>query len=139
MEWESTLGENIMYGGDTPIEAVLSLAIDDGVAGRGHRVNIFKKDFYLTGVATAMHKQYRSETVTTFVGLNEPDASYVAPTITVPKTATEYKDYAVWDTASTCGGGAGNSTDTNSTTTFANSNMVFTPLLVLASVLLTTL
>ena len=31
-DWESALGENIMYGGDTPIEAVLSLAIDDGVA-----------------------------------------------------------------------------------------------------------
>ena len=114
-DWESALGENIMYGGDTPIEAVLSLAIDDGVAGRGHRVNIFKKDFYLTGVATAMHKQYRSETVTTFAGLNAPDASYVAPTITVPKTAAEYKDYAVWETA--CGEVTG---DTNSTSTFAN-------------------
>ena len=59
LKWESTIGENIMYGGDTPLEAILSLAIDDGVAGRGHRVNIFKDNFYYTGVATAAHKQYR--------------------------------------------------------------------------------
>ena len=140
MEWESTLGENIMYGGDTPIEAVLSLAIDDGVPSRGHRDNIFKKDFYLTGVATAMHQQYRSETVTTFAGLWTPDTSYVAPTISVPKKAAEYKDYAVWDSASTCGGVAGELAETNwNNATFANSNMVITPLLVLASVLLSTL
>ena len=93
-----------MYGGDTPLEAILSLAIDDGVAGRGHRVNIFKGDFYYTGVDTAAHKSYRQETVTTFSGKFEaPSPPYDAPKIDVPKTAADYKDYAKFDTPSTCG------------------------------------
>ena len=41
MEWEATIGENVMYGAGTPLEAVLSLAIDDGLRSRGHRRNIF--------------------------------------------------------------------------------------------------
>jgi uncharacterized protein YkwD len=109
MNWESTIGENIMYGGDTPLEAVLSLAIDDGVPSRGHRVNIFKPEFYFTGVASEMHKSFRSETVTTFSGANTPDTSYVAPTITVPATAAAYTDYSTWNKASPCGDGADDS------------------------------
>ena len=41
MTWEATIGENAMYGADTPLEAVVQLAIDDGNMGRGHRRNIF--------------------------------------------------------------------------------------------------
>ena len=87
MEWESTLGENIMYGGDTPLEAILGLAIDDGVPSRGHRDNIFNKDFYHTGVATAMHSTFRSGTVTTFAGSYKPDMSYSSPMLGMPNDA----------------------------------------------------
>lgn len=79
MEWEATLGENIMYGGDTPLEAILSLAIDDGVPSRGHRDNIFNGDFWHTGVAVHSHTNYGHETVTTFSGSYNPDKGYVAP------------------------------------------------------------
>lgn len=91
-----------MYGGDTPLEALLTLAIDDGVPGRGHRLNIFKTQYYYTGVATEMHNITKSETVSTFSGAIKPDTSYSAPTITVPESAATYKNYATWDTPSTC-------------------------------------
>jgi len=55
MSWESTIGENIMYNSMSPLEAVLNLAIDDNYPSRGHRDNIFKTNFYYTGVGTAMH------------------------------------------------------------------------------------
>lgn len=56
LDWEATIGENIVYGVGTPLEALLNLAIDDGVSSRGHRTNIFQKNFYYTGMATEMHK-----------------------------------------------------------------------------------
>lgn len=85
------MGENIMYGGDTPLEAILSLAIDDGVKSRGHRENMFNPDFYYTGCGTDMHAAFRITTVTTFTGMFTPDTSYKMPPVTVPKTFDEYK------------------------------------------------
>ena len=67
-EWEATIGENIMYRSGSPLMAVLNLAIDDGVASRGHRTNIFKDSFYYTGAGTEPHKIYESETVVTYSG-----------------------------------------------------------------------
>ena len=84
MEWEATIGENIMYGGDSPMEALLSLAIDDGVPSRGHRDNIFSKEYYYTGVANAYHSQFGHETVTTFSGAWTPDTSYKSPATFIP-------------------------------------------------------
>ena len=52
-------------------------------------------------MATEEHKKYRSGTVTTFSGANTPDDSYEAPTITVPATAAEYKDYNTWEKGAT--------------------------------------
>ena len=46
MEWEATIGKNIMYGGETPLEALLSLVVDDGDANREHRNNIFSTDYF---------------------------------------------------------------------------------------------
>ena len=112
MDWEATIGENIMYGGDTPLEAILGLAIDDGVSSRGHRVNIFKSEYFYTGAATEMHSVYRSGTVTTFAGMWTADTTYVAPTITVPETAASYSNYSVWDVPSSCD----NSTDSGNGT-----------------------
>lgn len=85
MTWEATIAENIMYNSMTPLEAILNLCIDDGVANRGHRSNIFKTNVYYTGVATAMHASYTSETVTTFAGAWTPPP-YTSPDITVPNT-----------------------------------------------------
>ena len=101
MRWEKTIGENIMYNSMTPLEAVLNLCIDDGVSSRGHRTNIFKSNFYYTGVATNMHATLTSETVTTFTG-SWITPSYTAPTIAVPQSVAAYTDYASWDTPSQC-------------------------------------
>jgi len=38
---EGTSGENIAYGLSSPERVIMQLAIDDGVASRGHRANIF--------------------------------------------------------------------------------------------------
>ena len=57
--WWETIGENIQYGVKTGDEVVLQLFIDDGVPGRGHRVNLLKPEFKLAGVACGPHKKWR--------------------------------------------------------------------------------
>jgi len=39
------LGENLSYGVMSPRDAILTLAIDDGVKTRGHRLNLLMPDF----------------------------------------------------------------------------------------------
>ena len=90
-----------MYNSMSPLEALLNLCIDDGVPGRGHRVNIFKTTYYYTGVATAMHSVYTSETVTTFAGAWTAP-TYTSPDITVPRTMAAYTGFAAWDSPSAC-------------------------------------
>lgn len=94
---EIMIGENIMYGSQSPLEALISLCIDDGIPNRGHRANIFQTQFYQTGVGTDMHSVYSSQTVTTFMGSNTPDTTYIAPSISVPTTVMGYTGYSSWD------------------------------------------
>ena len=49
-------GENLSFYSETALEVILSLIIDDGVANRGHRENIFKADHGFCGVYTGDHK-----------------------------------------------------------------------------------
>ena len=58
--------ENIAYGLDTGREIVCGLLIDDGVPGRGHRVNILQKDFTQTAASFGPHPGYRVVCVITF-------------------------------------------------------------------------
>jgi len=58
--WMGSISENIDYGADTAREVMISLIVDDGVPGRGHRTNIFKRGTRFTGVACGSHLRYGS-------------------------------------------------------------------------------
>jgi uncharacterized protein YkwD len=66
--WASTIGENIAYGTTGGKDIVLQLIIDDGVASRGHRTNIFKPEFLIVGSWTSTHGTYGTETVMDYAG-----------------------------------------------------------------------
>lgn len=54
------IGENISYGPFAAADHVLNLIVDDGVANRGHRTNIYKADYLVTGASCGPHNsQYR--------------------------------------------------------------------------------
>ena len=48
------------------MDVIMQLVIDDGVQGRGHRVNLFKPDFMVTGNYSGQHSQYETMTCCTF-------------------------------------------------------------------------
>lgn len=64
--WKSRIAENIGYGPYTARLMVMELIIDDGVPGRGHRKNIFTRDFAVAGVACGPHPRYRNMCVMEF-------------------------------------------------------------------------
>jgi len=66
--WQTTIGENIAYGTTGGKDIVLQLIIDDVVASRGHRTNIFKPEFNILGSWTSGHLTYSSETVIDYAG-----------------------------------------------------------------------
>jgi hypothetical protein len=67
-KWVRKAAENIAYGSDDPREIVMRLLIDDGIASRGHRQNIFDDDFYAAGVSFGYHDQFETMTVIIFAG-----------------------------------------------------------------------
>ncbi len=66
--WKKTVGENIAYGQSRARDLVISLLVDDGVPGRGHRQNIFNRDFRVVGVACGPHAIYGTMCVIIFAG-----------------------------------------------------------------------
>jgi len=66
--WYKVIGENIAYGGKYARQVIIYLLIDDGVNGRGHRINMLNPDFKITGIASGKHPVYGSMFVMDFAG-----------------------------------------------------------------------
>jgi len=58
--------ENCSYGYEEAVEIVITLLIDEGVEGVGHRNNILNPGFNSVGVAIYPHKTYRTNCVINF-------------------------------------------------------------------------
>ena len=54
-------------GSDHAKEVIMSLMVDDGVADRGHRLNIMEENFNLVGIAVGPHKELGTVIVMVFV------------------------------------------------------------------------
>lgn len=67
-KWLRSAGENISYGNDVGRDVVIQLIVDDGVAGRGHRKNIYNPAFGVVGIACGAHKTFGTMCVQTFAG-----------------------------------------------------------------------
>lgn len=66
--WSGVCGENVAYGQLTARDVVVALIVDDGVANRGHRKNIFDGSFNFAGAASGPHAKYRSVCNVNFAG-----------------------------------------------------------------------
>ena len=67
-DWQVTIGENISYGAESGVEVVRQLLIDDGVPGRGHRLNLLNPKFRVMGVDCGPHLNYGVMCVMTYAG-----------------------------------------------------------------------
>lgn len=70
---ENVLGECISFGHNEARQIVLTLIIDDGVANRGHRRNIYNGDFRLAGIACGQHQTFKNMCVIDFAGAYKED------------------------------------------------------------------
>ena len=66
--WAGLAAENISYGYRTPRQVVQQLIVDSGVPGRGHRQNLFGRNYQSAGVACGRHRAYGSMCVIDFAG-----------------------------------------------------------------------
>jgi uncharacterized protein YkwD len=58
VDLQGKIGENICYGPDEARLVVMDLIIDDAVANRGHRKNIFSRAFDASGAACGPHPRF---------------------------------------------------------------------------------
>jgi len=71
-------GECISYGFYEARQIVMALIVDDGVAGRGHRNNIYNGDFRLAGIASGPHQTFKTMCVIDFAGAYQEDPQAIA-------------------------------------------------------------
>lgn len=61
--WQGLIAENIGTLEADARQLVIQLLIDDGVASRGHRHNLFNPDLHQAGAGSAPHRDYKVVTV----------------------------------------------------------------------------
>ncbi|MFO8183100.1 MAG: CAP domain-containing protein, partial [Candidatus Aegiribacteria sp.] len=71
-DWHGTIGEVIAFGPCNGREIVAILLIDDGVADRGHRINLLNPDFRYVGIAIEEHPEYGYVCVIDFAADYDP-------------------------------------------------------------------
>lgn len=64
--WENKVAENIAYGGYSTRGVIVQMIVDDGVPGRGHRMNMFNPEFKFVGVGCGTHAQLHDMCVMDF-------------------------------------------------------------------------
>lgn len=62
----TSAGENVAYGMNDARRFVIQWLVDDGVPGRGHRINILNPDYSSMGAATGTHTTYKTMCVQVF-------------------------------------------------------------------------
>ena len=67
-QWQRAVGENIDYGHRDTRAIVVRLIVDEGIAGRKHRANIFNKTYRVAGIAAGSHARYGAMCVMDFAG-----------------------------------------------------------------------
>lgn len=67
-EWEKACCENVELGGQTGVDVIISLLVDDGVEKRLHREHLFREEFTHIGASSGPHKDYDIVTVIVYVG-----------------------------------------------------------------------
>lgn len=66
--WEGAIGETVLYEVSTARNMVIALIIDDGVANRGHRRNIFDTNYRIAGVSITDSPANGARCVVDYVG-----------------------------------------------------------------------
>lgn len=61
-------GENLSFHCPTATDVLQQLIVDDGVADRGHRDNVFNPEFKVMGCYTGEHRDYEKMTCMDLVG-----------------------------------------------------------------------
>ncbi|MFN3557160.1 MAG: CAP domain-containing protein [Bacteroidales bacterium] len=64
--WSGGVAENLIWSVSNPHDAIVELLIDDGVRGRGHRINILNPAYLYVGVAAEPHPRLARSYVTNF-------------------------------------------------------------------------
>jgi len=67
VQWDKGCCENIDFGSKNAVDVIMSLIIDDGVDGRGHRENIFTEEIKHGGIYCGTHTQFGTCTVCVYM------------------------------------------------------------------------
>lgn len=68
IDWDVAICENVDFGGNTGVDVILSILVDDGVQLRTHRDNLFNTKVKYFGVSVQKHPEYDFCTVIDYIG-----------------------------------------------------------------------